>query len=133
MAFHKILAAIHAGRAFPQYGDGSQLRDFTYVADAVEANLLAVERARPGTVYNIGGGHPVSLAHTVSVLEKVAGRKAEIDRLPRADGDPMRTAADLTRAREDLGYRPRVPVDEALRLEAEWYLGPQGPPTVTGG
>ncbi len=133
MAFHKILRAIHEDRPFPQYGDGSQMRDFTFVTDAVEANLLAAERGTAGAVYNIGGGNPVSLAHTVSVLEKVAGRKARIDRLPRADGDPARTAANLARAREDLGYRPQVPVDEALRLEAEWFLGPQGPPAVTGG
>jgi UDP-glucose 4-epimerase len=133
MAFHKVLRALHEDRPFPQYGDGSQMRDFTFVADAVEANLLAVERGRPGAIYNIGGGQPVPLAHAVSVLETVAGRKARIERLPRADGDPARTAADLTRARDELGYRPRVSVDDALRLEAEWYFGAEGPPAVTGG
>ena len=127
MAFHKILRALYLGEEFPQYGDGSQQRDFTYVGDAVQANLLAAERGRPGRVYNIGGGYPISLAHALHVLEEVVGRKAKVRVLPRAEGDPNRTAADLTRAREDLGYDPRVPVEEALRREAEWFAGPSGP------
>ncbi len=127
MAFHKVLRALYRGEAFPQYGDGTQERDFTYVADAVRANLLAAERGAGGAVYNIGGGHPIALAEAVRVLEEVSGRKARIERLPRADGDPRRTAADLGRARADLGYEPRVPVREALRREAEWYAGPGGP------
>jgi len=130
MAFHKILRALHEDRAFTMFGDGEQARDFTYIADAVEANLLAARRGRPGAVYNIGGGNPVTLAHAVRRLEAVVGRPARIERRPRADGDPLRTAADLARAREDLGYAPRVPVDEALRLEAEWFLGPDGPPAL---
>jgi nucleoside-diphosphate-sugar epimerase len=127
MAFHKILRALHSGEEFPRYGDGSQERDFTYVGDAVEANLLAAERGRAGAVYNIGGGHPVSLAYTIEVLEKATGRRGRIRALPRAEGDPRRTAADLSRARDDLGYAPKVTVDEALRREAEWFAGPRGP------
>ncbi len=108
MAFHKILRALHLEQEFPQYGDGSQERDFTYVGDAVNANLLAAERGRPGAVYNIGGGHPVSLAFAVDTLSRVTGRRARIRILPRAEGDPDRTAASLERAREDLGYAPAV-------------------------
>jgi nucleoside-diphosphate-sugar epimerase len=63
----------------------------------------------------------------LQVLEEVAGRKARVRKLPRGQGDPMRTAADLSRAAADLGYRPDVPVEEALRRQAEWYAGPAGP------
>ena len=60
------------------------------------------------------------------------GKPARLDRRPRAMGDPRRTAANLTRAREDLGYAPKIPVAEALRLEAEWFAGPNGPLALEG-
>ena len=132
MAFHKILRALATDTPFPLYGDGNQERDFTDVSDAVEANLLAAERGERGAVYNVGGGHPVNVAHAISVLESASGRKARLDRKPRAEGDPRRTAANLSRARRDLGYDPKVPVDEALRREAAWFLDPQGPLALAG-
>ena len=112
------------------FGDGSQERDFTFVGDAIEANLLAARQGRPGGIYNIGGGHPIRLAQAVARLEEVTGLRARIRQLPRAEGDPARTAADISRAREELGYAPRVPVEEALRREAQWYAGPEGPLTL---
>jgi len=127
MAFHKILRALYDDTPFPMLGDGSQTRDFTHVGDVVEANLLAETRGRPGTVYNVAGGGSLSLAEAVRLLEECTGRTARIERLPRAAGDPKSTSADLTRARAELGYEPRVPAAEALRLEATWYAGPEGP------
>lgn len=130
MAFHRILRALHRDEEFPLYGDGSQERDFTDVADAVEANLLAAERGTPGSIYNIGGGHPVTLESAIETLESLVGRPLRRRRLPRAEGDPHRTAARLDRARAELGYAPRGDVREALRREAEWFAGPQGPLAV---
>jgi UDP-glucose 4-epimerase len=127
MAFHRILDALHRGGEFPVYGDGAQERDFTFVGDAVHANILAAERGGPGTVYNIGGGRSVSLNRAVEILEGLVGKTARIKRLPRAEGDPRRTAAALGRARDELGYRPRVPVEDALAAEASWFAGPTGP------
>jgi UDP-glucose 4-epimerase len=127
MAFHRMLRAIYGGRPFPRYGDGKQMRDFTYVGDAVEANLLAAERGKPGAVYNIGGGDPVALGETMAFLESVTGRTLPVVEHPRAAGDPLRTAAALARAGEDLGYRPAVSWQEALRQEADWFVGPRGP------
>jgi UDP-glucose 4-epimerase len=130
MAFHKILRALHGEEEFPRYGDGSQMRDFTYVGDAVEANLLAARQGRAGAVYNIGGGDPVALRETIRLLEEIVGHGLRVKELPRAEGDPLRTAADLSRARAELGYEPRIPWPEALRQEAEWFAGPRGPLAV---
>jgi UDP-glucuronate 4-epimerase len=127
MAFHKILDALHRGHTFPVYGDGNQERDFTCVEDAVRANILAAERGAPGAVYNVGGGRSVSLNRAIEILEGLVGKPARIRHLPRAEGDPRRTAAALGRARADLGYGPRVPVEEALAAEASWFAGPSGP------
>ena len=132
MAFPRILKALHTGREFTLLGDGSQERDFTFVGDVVTANMLAAQNGRAGSIYNIGGGRPVKLAYTMELLEKYSGHPAKIKRMPRADGDPARTAADLSAAKKDLGYAPQTPLEEALRLEAEWFAGPTGPLHMEG-
>ena len=127
MAFHRILSALHRGEEFQLNGDGRQERDFTYVSDAVEANLLAAERGKPGAVYNIGGGKTESLRKAMTLLEEFTGKTLRVRELVRAEGDPKRTAADLTLARRDLGYSPRVSLEDALRAQARWFAGPEGP------
>jgi nucleoside-diphosphate-sugar epimerase len=127
MAFHRMLRALHSGDEFLLNGDGHQERDFTSVSDAVEANLLAAERGTAGAVYNIGGGEPQSLRTAMALLEEFTGKPLRVRELARAEGDPMRTAADITRAKRDLGYTPRVPLAMALREECRWFSGPQGP------
>lgn len=120
MAFHKLIRAMLKDEEFTVFGDGDQTRDFTYVGDAVAANLAAAEQGKPGEVYNIGGGARVSLKEAIAMLESVLGRKARVRFDDRQRGDATHTVADITRAREDLGYQPRTPLKEALRLEAEW-------------
>lgn len=127
MAFHRILRALHGDEEFTLYGDGGQARDFTDVEDAVAANLVAAERGEPGSVYNIGGGRVVTLESAIAVLEELVGRPLRRRELPRAEGDPRRTAASLDRARAELGYAPGGDVREALRREAAWFAGPEGP------
>ena len=130
MAFHRMLRAAVSGEEFVLHGDGRQERDFTYVDDAVAANVLAALRGRRGGVYNIGGGVPRSLREAMELIERFAGKPLRVRELARAEGDPRRTAADLTLAREELGYEPKVPLADALREEALWYSGPFGPPAV---
>jgi len=120
MAFHRFARAITLGETFEVYGDGRQVRDFTYVADAVAANLLALEHGRPGEVYNIGGGAPASVRDAIAILEALAGRRAEIVWGPRQPGDPRSTEADTTRARGVLGFRPRVGLEQGLREMMAW-------------
>jgi UDP-glucose 4-epimerase len=120
MAFHKLIRAMLKDEEFAVYGEGDQTRDFTAVSDAVAANLAAAETGRPGEVYNIGGGARVSLREAIAMLESVLGKKALVHFEDRQKGDPMHTVADTSKAREDLGYQPRVPLNEALRQEAEW-------------
>jgi UDP-glucuronate 4-epimerase len=120
MAFHRFARAITLGEPFEVYGDGQQVRDFTYVADAVAANVLAWEHGRPGEVYNIGGGAPAALRDAIAILETQAGRRAQIVWGPRQPGDPRSTQADTTRAREILGFRPRVGLEQGLVDMMAW-------------
>jgi len=120
MAFHKLVRAMLRDEEFAIYGEGDQTRDFTYVGDAVAANIAAAELGKPGEVYNIGGGARISLKDAIALLEDAAGRKARVRFEEKQRGDPSHTVADTSRAREDLGYDPKTPLAEALRLEYAW-------------
>lgn len=114
MAFSRFLAAALAGRPLPVLGDGSQLREFTFVADTVRATVAAAQRGRPGRAYNVGGGSSVVLRDVIALLERLLGRRLErkYDRVPR--GDVFETRADGTLAARDLGFTPTTSLEEGL-------------------
>src|SRR5712675_2706728 len=98
------------------FGDGEQTRDFTYVENAVVANLLACEAPNvSGKVFNVGVGGRISLNHTVTLLSNISGKRLEPKYEPARDGDIRDSQADISQAREFLGYEPSVPFDEGLR------------------
>jgi len=104
------------------FGDGEQTRDFTYVDNAVQANLLACEAPNvSGKVFNIGVGGRSSLNQTVTLLSNISGKKLEPKYEPARDGDIRDSQADISQAREFLGYEPSVAFDEGLRRTFEWY------------
>ncbi len=119
MAFNRFTAALLDGRPLGVYGDGEQTRDFTFVADAVEANLRAAEVGVPGAVYNIGGGSRVTLRHCLDTLMEIVG-KGEIEYSATPHGDVRHTYADSSRAQSELGWEPRVSLEEGLRRQVEW-------------
>ena len=121
MAFHKFIRAGKQGNAIKIYGDGEQTRDFTFIDDIVEANLLAAERGAPGGVYNIGGGSRISVNKVLALLETILGRPLQIERIARQHGDVTHTYADATRAARDLGFAPKIPLDRGLAAEVQWF------------
>jgi nucleoside-diphosphate-sugar epimerase len=120
MAFHKFCKAMLRGDEIPVYGDGRQSRDFTYIDDAIEANVRAWQRSAPQGVYNVGGGSQVDVLEAIALLERALGVKARLRFEPRPPGDPLRTRADATRLEADLGYKTRVGIEEGLVAEANW-------------
>jgi len=120
MAFHRFCRAMLAGEPITVYGDGRQSRDFTFIADAVEANVRASQRRGSGGVYNVGGGSQVEVVEAIQLLEKSLGVKAQVKFEPRPPGDPLRTRADASRLAADFDFTPRVPIAEGLAAEAEW-------------
>src|SRR3982074_3416455 len=101
MAFHKFLRAGITGEPIGVYGDGDQTRDFTFISDAVTANVLAATRGVPGRVYNIGGGSRVSRNDVLKTVERVTGRPLQVNVDPAQKGDMRHTSADTSRARAD--------------------------------
>jgi UDP-glucuronate 4-epimerase len=120
MAFTRMVTYLAEGRPFELYGDGSQSRSFTYVEDAVDATIATMERAPQGAVYNVGGGTEVSMLEAVETLGRIAGRRLELVRRPRREGDAARTAADTTRIRTELGWEAVTPFEDGLAAQWRW-------------
>jgi UDP-glucose 4-epimerase len=108
------------------FGDGEQTRDFTYVENAVQANLLACEAPNvSGKVFNIGTGIRFSLNQTVELLSKISGKQLQVKYDPPRDGDIRDSLADITQARQFLGYHPQVGFEEGLGRTFQWYRSVQ--------
>jgi nucleoside-diphosphate-sugar epimerase len=122
MAFARFFASALAGNPVKILGDGSQVRDFTFVDDAVTGTIAAARNGRRGAVYNIGGGTQVELLEALAQIEEVLDRKIEIEHLPDARGDVRRTCSDPRTATVDLGFVPRVSLEEGLTRQAAWTL-----------
>jgi UDP-glucose 4-epimerase len=120
MAFHRFCRALLLGEEIGVYGDGTQSRDFTFIDDAIEANVRAWRRSAPQGVYNVGGGSQVEVLEAIRILEGALGAKARLRFEARPPGDPLRTRADATRLRTDLGYTTRVGILDGLAAEAAW-------------
>src|SRR5256714_8722182 len=122
-AVPRFITAIADGRPVSIYGDGEQRRDFTYVANVVEANLsAAVAEGVSGTVLNIATGRATTVNELAEAIGALLGRSVERDEQPERPGDVRDSWADVTRARELLGWEPRIGLDEGLRLAAEFFL-----------
>ncbi len=120
MAFNRFIDAILNGREIVVYGNGDQTRDFTYISDAIEANILAMRSKKKEGVYNIAGGSRTTLNASIRVLEEIIGRKAIIRNIEAQKGDVKHTYADTRRATKDLGYKPRISLRKGLEKEVEW-------------
>ncbi len=123
MAFNKFIKAILKGDTIHIYGDGKQTRDFTFVADAVQANISAMTNGTPGGVYNIGGGSRISVNDVLAILGKISGIEPKISYEEKQKGDVQDTCADTTLAKNELLYEPQVGIEEGLRQEYEWLKG----------
>ena len=120
MAFNRFIRAALRKEPVTLYGDGEQTRDLTYVSDAVAATIAAGERGAPGRAYNVGGGSRVSVNQVIEIVGRLAGRPLDVRREPAQKGDMRDTYADTSLARADLGFAPRVSLQEGLEAEYRW-------------
>ncbi len=103
------------------YGDGEQTRDFTFVKDVVNANILAMNSARcDGFAYNIAGGKQISINSLVRMINEIMGKDIEAEYFEPRPGDPKHSLADISRAKEDLGFEPKYSFEDGLKLTIKW-------------
>jgi nucleoside-diphosphate-sugar epimerase len=119
MAFHKFIEATLDGRSIPVFGDGLQTRDFTFIADIVQANVNAGMTDAQG-VFNVGGGSRVTLNEVLEVIGEFAGT-VRIDRRPVEAGDVTHTWADTSAAQKAFGYAPKTSLREGLAQQVTWH------------
>lgn len=122
MALHRLCAAALTGARFPRYGDGSQIREFTYVGDIVRGNVAAAERdIAPGTYCNLAGGGEITLAELIDLVGELAGAPVAVDAQDRQAGDAFRNGGSIERARKLLAWEPRVSLREAIGAQLAWH------------
>ena len=121
LAIHKFARLMLQDRPIPVYGDGSSSRDYTFVADVIDAVVRAAEySATPYEIINVGNTHPVSLLELIRRLESAIGITARVDPRPPMAGDVPRTHADCAKAHALLGYRPKTEMETGVGSFVRW-------------
>lgn len=146
LAIHKFAKLIEQGKPIPIYGNGTMMRDFTYVDDIIDGTVAAMKKLTAENaestekkiiaknsaisavrtksigfnIYNLGNASPISVNDLVAKLEKALGKKAVREYLPPQPGDVERTFADIAKAARELGYKPRTAIEEGLARFVEW-------------
>jgi UDP-glucuronate 4-epimerase len=123
MAIHSFARAILAGEELTLYGDGSTRRDYTYIDDIVGGIVAAIDARLSYDVINLGNGNPVELRALVEMLEAVCGRQARVRHASEQPGDVPHTCADISHARDVLGYEPLTPASVGIPRFVEWLAG----------
>jgi UDP-glucose 4-epimerase len=120
MAFTRFLGDALDGKPLQVYGDGKQVRDFTYVDDIVSGTIAAAERGRPGAVYNLGGGAPVRLLDVIELLGELLEHPVAVEHHPKVLGDARMTSSSTALASADLGYAPKVDLASGVAAQLDW-------------
>lgn len=123
MAMLKFAQKIDSGEAIDIYNNGELIRDFTYIDDIVDGFVKAVEKPKGYQIINLGNGNPSSLVSFIELLEEKLGKKAVKNFVPMQEADVYLTSADITKARELLGFEPKFSFEEGVEKFVEWYRG----------
>ena len=129
LAIHQFTRKIQAGEPIDQFGDGTTRRDYTYIDDIIQGTMAALKYdGRPSRtgglfdVFNLGESDTIQLKDLITSIEKELGQKAKINRLPEQPGDMPLTCADISKARELLGYDPKTKFEDGLPKFVDWFL-----------
>ena len=120
LAIHKFAKLIEQGKPIPVYGDGSMMRDFTYIDDIVNGIIAAMDRCDGFNIYNLGESKPITVNDLIAEIEKALDKKAVRQYQPPQPGDVERTYADITKAAGELGYNPSTDIDAGLARFVIW-------------
>ena len=121
LAINKFTNLIMADKPIDMYGDGSTMRDYTYIDDIISGIIATLNYHQTGyEIFNLGGGSPVTLKEMISTIEEVLGKKAKINQLPMQPGDVDKTVSDISKAQSLLGYHPNTPFKDGVRKFIEW-------------
>jgi UDP-glucuronate 4-epimerase len=121
LAIYKFAKLISSGKPIPVFGDGGTARDYTFISDTLDGIIACTQREFGFEIFNLGESETVKLSRLVELLEAALGKKAVVDRQPMQPGDVPITFADISKAREKLGYNPQVKIAQGIKLFADWF------------
>ena len=127
LAIHKFTKAIKSGKKIQMYGDGTTFRDYTYIDDIINGvvgsiNWIFTPSDEPKyEIFNLGESHTTSLKELISIIEKGLDKTANIEKLPLQMGDVNRTFADISKAKDTLGYNPTTLIEKGIPKFIEWF------------
>ena len=121
MAIRKFVKLIMENKPLPMFGDGSSIRDYTYIKDCIDCVFSAIENPMDFEIINIGSGKTISLKALIEILERVTGKKIKTKQLEEQTGDVPQTYADISKAKRLLGYNPGVGIEEGIKNFYNWY------------
>lgn len=123
MAILRMIKACETSAEFTVFGDGSHIRDFTFVDDVARANLAAIESSKvlPGDVFNVCGGSSISVKELIAIVEESCDKRLPLRHAPEQPGDVRQTGGSNSLAREKLDWQPRIAIREGVKREVEWF------------
>ena len=123
LALFKFAKNILQDKPIDVYNNGEMARDFTYVGDIVDGIVAIMNKKELGyEIYNLGGDNPVTLMKFIQLIESRIGKKAKLNMLPMQPGDVKETFADISKARRELGFSPKVKIDEGVNIFVDWFM-----------
>ena len=120
LAIHKFARLIEQGKLIPIYGDGTMMRDFTYIDDIINGTVAAMQNCNGFNIYNLGESRPMTVNDLIVEIEKALGKKAIKEYVLPQPGDVERTYADVTKAVSELGYNPKTKIEDGLAKFVAW-------------
>ena len=125
LAIHKFARLMAAAKPIEMFGDGSTSRDYTYIDDIIDGVVAAIDQPRGPApafrIYNLGGSRTTTLKQLIDMVAKALAMKPTIQTLPEQPGDMQRTLADVTLSGQELGYAPKVSMEDGIKRFAEWW------------
>jgi UDP-glucuronate 4-epimerase len=125
MAIHKFTHLIETGQSVPFFGDGTTQRDYTYIDDIIDGIIHAISSCKGYRIYNLGESQTIQLQDLITLIEKHLDKKAILNKLPLQPGDVIKTFADISRARKEIGYAPHVSIEKGIPKFVSWYRNQQ--------
>lgn len=126
LAIHKFTKIIIQGDELPFYGDGTTKRDYTYIEDIIDGVVKSIKYVEENSgvyeIFNLGESQTISLSHMLKCIEEELGTKATVKRLPMQAGDVEKTFADISKAKEILGYNPKTKFEDGIKKFIKWYI-----------
>jgi UDP-glucuronate 4-epimerase len=121
MAIHKFTRLIAEGKEIPLFGNGTSRRDYTFIEDIIDGMERSLDRCKGYAIYNLGESQTIELLQLIRLIEKALGKKADLRFLADQPGDVPATFADISKARRDLGYDPKIPIESGIPAFVDWY------------